>query len=534
VAAKADAGRLCKRLDGLKANRLPHEPHWKNCFDVTFPLRGSGFQSSTLDAQSAQSQRAKLLDSTGTDSAKVLAAGLMGGLTPSNSLWFGLTVDKQTDEEARWLDASAPVLWGLIHGSNYDAEGYECCQDIVSAGWFVLYIDTDRETGEFSFEQWPLASCYITASKRGGKIDTVYREYQLSAEQAVDDFGDECSADLKKLAGEKPDELVTFCHAIYPRAGGKPDALLPIGLPFASCHVELKTKSLVRESGYHEFPCVVPRWSRLSNSQYAVGPAYDALPEMFMLNQLNFDELANADLAISGMWIAEDDGVLNPRTLKVGPRKVIVANSVDSMKPLEAPGDWQLAEYMIKSKQAQVRKVFMADQLQPADTPGEETAYEVHVRVTLIRQLLGPTYGRLQSEHLQPMIDRTFGLAFRAGKFEPAPRSLVNRTIRAKYASPLARAQRAEEVTAMDQYETSLAQNSMIDPQIVDNYDMDGASRERAMLLGVPLKLVRTQDEVDEKREARAEARKALETQQIAAAGKTAFAEEQGRQIAGA
>jgi hypothetical protein len=35
------------------------------------------------------------------------------------------------------------------------------------------------------------------------------------------------------------------------------------------------------------------------------------------------------------MWIAEDDGVLNPRTMKVGPRKVIVANSVDSMKPLD-------------------------------------------------------------------------------------------------------------------------------------------------------------------------------------------------------
>lgn len=532
VLAVADPAKICRRLDALKRERQPHETTWRDCFDMTFPLRGSGFNSTELDAASGQSKKAELLDGTGTDSARILASGLMSGLTPANSLWFQLEVDKQSDEEAYWLDENGPTLWKAIHSSNFGAAGYECCLDATVAGWFVLYVDTDRDSGEFNFEQWALADCYLGASKRGGPVDIVYRDYVLTAEQAVAEFGEDCSGDTQKLAKDKPDTLVNFVHAIYPREGGDVQAMLPKRLPFASCHVEVKVKKLVRESGYHEFPCIVPRWHLLPKSVYAVGPAFDAMPDMKMLNTLSFDELANADIAIAGMWIAEDDGVLNPRTVKVGPRKIIVANSVDSMKALETGGDWQLAEYLVKMKQAAVRKIFMADQLEPQDAPGDTTAYEVHVRVMLIRQLLGPVYGRYESEYLQRLIDRCFGLAFRAGMFAPAPQSLAGRQIHVKYISPLARAQRAEEVTAMDQFELSLAQNSQLDPQVMDNYDMDSATRERASLLGVPLKLIKSEDDVAAQRAARAKAREALEQQQIAAQGKAAFAEKAGERLA--
>jgi hypothetical protein len=81
---------------------------------------------------------------------------------------------------------------------------------------------------------------------------------------------------------------------------------------------------------------------------------------------------ANMDLAIAGMWIGEDDGVLNPRTLKVGPRKVVVANSVDSLKPLEPPGNFELGAIEMQRLQRAIRKVLMADQLEPQPQPGKD------------------------------------------------------------------------------------------------------------------------------------------------------------------
>ena len=56
------------------------------------------------------------------------------------------------------------------------------------------------------------------------------------------------------------------------------------------------------------------------------------------------------------MWIAEDDGVMNPHTIKVGPRKVVVANSVDSMKRLDDGVNFQIAEYLLNNLQNGIRK----------------------------------------------------------------------------------------------------------------------------------------------------------------------------------
>ncbi|KAK6697164.1 hypothetical protein SNK04_014252 [Fusarium graminearum] len=35
------------------------------------------------------------------------------------------------------------------------------------------------------------------------------------------------------------------------------------------------------------------------------------------------------------MWVAEDDGVFNPRTAKLGARKILIASSTDAIKPLQ-------------------------------------------------------------------------------------------------------------------------------------------------------------------------------------------------------
>lgn len=528
----ADAAKICRRLDALKAARTVHEAVWRACYDYTFPLRGSGFQSTDLDASSGQSKQAQLLDGTGTDSARILASGVMAGATPANSVWFEQEVDNESEEEERWFDENTPTLWKNIHSANFDSEGFECCLDLVAAGWFAMYVDQHRETGEFTFESWPLAQVYLASTKAGGRADIVYRNFKLTAEQALDEYGDALSEATQKLAADKPDELIEFVHAVYPRLDGRADAIYAAHLPIASCKIEVKAKKLLSESGYHEHPVIVPRWQRLPGSAYGVGPAYDALPDMRLLNTLTFDEMAMADLAVAGMWIATDDGVLNPRTVKVGPRKVIVANSVDSMKPLTPGVDWKLSEYIINAKQAAIRKIFMADQLKPQDAPGDTTAYEVHVRVNLIRQLLGPVYGRLQPEYLQPLVERCFGLGFRSGMFTPAPESLRNRTFHVKYVNPLARAQRAEQITAMDQFETVLVQQSAVKPEVLDVYKFEDADRERSELLGVPQTLLRTEDEITDVRNARADAAQKAQAAQPLQAGAQAFAETAGQRLA--
>lgn len=198
----------------------------------------------------------------------------------------------------------------------------------------------------------------------------------------------------------------------------------------------------------------------------------NALGSIRSVNDIKALELAGMDVAVSGMWIAEDDGVLNPRAVKLGPRKVIIANSTDSMKELKTSANFNVAFTAEDRLQASIRKAMLADQLQPQDGPAM-TATEVHVRVQLIRQLLGPIYGRLQAEYLKPLIDRCFGIAYRAGVLGQAPESLQGKLFTVKYLSPLARAQRLEDVTAMDRFEASLIAEAQADPTVLDVYDFE-------------------------------------------------------------
>lgn len=509
----ADVAALYKRLQRLKSLRLPHEQVWRDCFDHSFPIRGSGLQSNTLTAQTALDRKARLVDDTATDAGRILAAALVSGMTPASSRWFSLEVVGADDAGKAWLDTMASQLHQEIHASTFDAAAYECSLDMVGAGWFALYVTVDEKAGGgFRFEQWPLAGVYAADSTYGGTCDTVLRSYTLTAAQAFNEFGEQCSEQTKKQAQQEPDASVEICHAIYPRTAYMVGAKMAKNLPIASCHFEVQSQKLLRESGYHEMPVIVPRWMVIPDTVYAVGPMFDALPSARQLNEMVRMDMANAELTIAGMWIAEDDGVLNPRTIKVGPRKVIVANSVDSMKPLQPGGNWQLADERIAQLRGQIRKLLMADQLQPQDGPAM-TATEVHVRVSMIRQLLGPIYGRLQAEYLQPLVERCFALAYRARLFGPAPESLAGRGFNVKFIGPLARAQKMEDVGAIERLNADIATLVQVKPEILDIVDFDEQARTLAESLGVPLKLIRDADQVQAIRDARAQQQQAAQQQ---------------------
>ena len=517
----SNAQQIVRRLAVLRSLRMPHEYVWRDCFDHSFPIRGSGLQSNTLTAQTALDRKARLVDSTATDAGRILASSLQAGMTPANARWFNLDVHGADDAAKLWLDNAADALHQEIHNGNFDSEALDAMLDIVAAGWFAMYIDVDREVGGLVFDAWNLAQCFFASTRADGRIDTVYRVYSLNAAQAVQfaqQRGGTVSPAVQAKAITEPDFQVEMVHAIYPRLPYVVGSRMAKNMQFASCHVELQSQHQVLESGYEEFPVVCPRWALIPDSCYAVGPMFDALPDARMLNELKRMDLASADIQIAGMWIAEDDGVLNPRTVKVGPRKIIVANSVDSMKPLQTGANWQLADTRIAQLQGTIRKLLMADQLQPQDGPAM-TATEIHARIALIRQQLGPTFGRMQAEYLQGVVTRSFMLAYRAGIFGPAPESLAGQTFAVKYISPLARAQKLEDVTAIQNTLAMVLQVVQIKPEILDNYDFDEMARTLAEANGVPRKIIVALERVQALRQQRqqqqAQAAQQAQQQQI-------------------
>lgn len=490
---------IIQRKSKLAAQRQIVERTWESCYDYSHPLVGAGFSSGYVSPDSMISQgnakTAALLDSTATEATRTLSAALVSGVTPSNSRWieFGEPREEEAgDPSSRWLDNAADRLWRKIHASNYDSIAPEVALDIVCAGMAAFFIDEDQDKGGFVFEHWPLQSCYFAASRASGPVDTVYRCFNLTAEQAMDEYEGRVSAATREKASKSTakDEPVEFIHAIYPREPGNGYGQLASTMPVASCHVEVEAKFLARESGYQEMPVVVPRWKLVGGSQYAFGPMRDCLPNCKTLNLQTEYILKNMALRTSGVWGAVDDGVLNPKTVRLGSGKVIVMAAKDNLWSIPPPDQFDSAMVQVEILQKAIRRVLMADVLEPQDGP-QKTAYEVYVRVEQIRQILSPVYGRLVSEWVRPMTDRCFGVALRAGLFGMPPQELRGVEFITRSTSPIARAQRAVDVHAMDQFEGALglqAQAGLADA--FEIYDWDAARRERASLVGVKDKLI--------------------------------------------
>lgn len=521
-----DGKQIQKAYDRLVNDRLQLEQYWREAFEFSYPVRGEAFTNKNGDpmsmAMTAKQKQSKIYDSTATDSVRLLASSLLSGLTPSHSQWFTLDIPNIPDnmiprDAKQWLQQSAESLFNAIHSSNYNSEAFELFIDLTIGGMSGLFVDMKADGG-FRFEEWPLHSLYCQDLLGNNVIDTIYRKVTYTTREAIEKFGENKVPDEIKEAYQLDpwcSKKHSFIHTIRPRInnGKQSKGKLKTVMPWESVYVCFKTGEIVQESGFQEMPVIVPRWFGIPGTDYALGPLNEAMPDVKTLNKVVEMILTNGEMAIAGTFVAVDDGVFNPNTVRIGPRKVIMVSDPNNIKPLTSGGNFNIAQEEIVRLQAQIKRVMMSDQLANTER-GNMTATEVQTRTQIIRQILSPALARLQSEYLEPLLKRAFGLAMRAGILGTPPDSLAEFGFIPSYHSPIAKAQKMEQVQAMDQLEASLALMKQLDPTITDLYDMESAFKKRADLLGVPVDCLKDDRVVQQTRDSRAQAQEKANAQQ--------------------
>jgi hypothetical protein len=150
------------------------------------------------------------------------------------------------------------------------------------------------------------------------------------------------------------------------------------------------------------------------------------------------------------------------------------------------------------------------------------TATEVIQRNEEKMRLLGPVLGRLQSELLKPLIDRTFALLLRKNLFRPAPEFLSGQDIEIEYVSPLAKAQKSAELQSIMRGIEILGSLANVAP-VFDHVNMDKLVKHLMDVVGVPQKVLKSESEVqatrEEKQQQEQEAQQMAQMQQVAQAG---------------
>ena len=486
---------LMKRFGSLKTYRSNWESHWQEIGDFVAPNKGNITKKRTHGDKNTE----RIFDGTAQFAAELMASSMHGMLTNSGTPWFSLryTDDEfETDDTAKeWLEAATDKMYVEIGRSNFHEAINELYFDLVTFGTAVMFVDTDKE-GTLRFSTRHISECYVSEDEFG-RVDTVFREFKMPARAAVAQFGEEnITQRLLKKSQDDPYDMVELLHVVMPRYDRDTVKIDAKNKPVASIYLDPGDKKIISESGFDEFPYMVPRFRKASyENGYGRSPAMTALADIKMLNEMSKAVIQAAQLQIHPPLLVPDDGFILPVRTVPGGLNFYRSGTRDRIEPLNIGANNPLGENQLEQRRTAIRAAFYVDQLVTGNRPGM-TATEVIQKSTEKMRILAPLTGRLQSELLRPLIDRIFNLISKKKGFAPAPETMAGNEIDIEYVSPLAKAQRQGDIQASLELFQFLAPLMQVDPNVVDFLDVDGLAKHIIKTTGVPASVVRGAEEV--------------------------------------
>ncbi|MBW1989418.1 MAG: head-tail connector protein [Deltaproteobacteria bacterium] len=493
-----------ERFEQLAEIRTPWESLWQDCADYVLPRKND----ITTEQTQGRRRNTKVYDSTAINANRILAAGLQGGLSSPSRPWFRLGLEDedlvQFDPVKTWLETVERIFTQTFYRSNFYTQIHECYLDLGAFGTPCVYVEHDPRKA-LRFGARHIAEIFI-AEDALGRVDTVFRRFgNFTARQAVQQWGRSVGENIWELAEKKPDQKVKILHAVFPRHDRDPHHPDRKNMPWASIYMDLEHRHIIHEGGYEEFPFMVARWSKNSNEVYGRSPAMDMLPEIMTLNEMRKTVLKAGHKQVDPPIFLPDDGFLGGK-VRMTPGSVNYYRSDGKIFVPNFGLNVPLGEAMLEDSREQIRAGFFTDLFLAIIKKRNMTATEVQEIGQEKMLLLGPTLGRLLTEIFDPLFDRAFAILARHGYLPPPPAELQGRNLHVEYISPLALAQKANEMDAIAQTYQFADLRAQFNPEILDNLDDDANIRKIAELSGMSLSGLRPQAMVRKIREARAQA----------------------------
>jgi hypothetical protein len=358
------------------------------------------------------------------------------------------------------------------------------------------------------FKSFPVSAVSIDENDEG-IVDTIALEEHLTAAQAARRFGREnlsekISDALKNM--EKAHVKFAFIQIVLPREDRDSSKINSQNMPFASVVIDVEGEKIMEQGGFMEFPAAVPRWDTVPGEKYARSPGMMALPDTATLQAMGKTLLIGGQRAADPpLWMASDS-VMSP--IRSFPGGITILDLSDSggnlpVGPLPTSTNLPLGRDMQMDYRAQVEAAFFKNVFNlPVDGP-EMTATEVIQRKEEFIRVLGPVFGRQETDYVARLITRVHGILERSGDFGEVPAILEDREIKFIFQSPIQRARRQLEIANMRASLDNLAVLAEAQPEILDNFDGDRITRDAREWGGVPSRWLRPEDQVAQMRQAR-------------------------------
>ncbi len=467
----------------------------------------------------------------------IWADGMQGHMVSQSLRWFrGIIGDpflNRVDEVQQYLQWYDEAMYGEFRRSNfYDILG-EWFRDAGSIGTATLFTEEDISRSVAVHTVIHPREIFI-AEDMYGQVDTVFRKFFLTAKQAVAKFGKEKLSQAVVDNAEKfPEKRHEFIHAVFPNEDRMFGSLLSIHKPWASVYIQAEARQeeegddgTVKRGGFDFNPYSVWRLRKNSDEIYGYSAAADAMVEIKKSHQLSKTLLEAAHMAVKpaknvpehmrGHVRLEPDG-LN-----------YFEKGGDTISVIQSGVNYPIAIDREEKVQRIIEDAYRVDFfliLQRSER--EKTATEIMELQSEKAILLGPQVDRLENEGLKKKFDIVSDIADKAGKLPEPPQILIDSIeesrargtssarIDIQFIGPLAQAQRRIfQMQPIKNALNELAQASVIYPKVLDRVDPDKLAERILDSTDFPQDIMRTDAELDEFREAQAQAAQQAQLQE--------------------
>lgn len=508
-------------FSGMTQDRMSWWTHWAQIAEMFFPRRFKWFINPNQWNRGSQ-MNTQIVDETGVLAARILASGMMSGMTSPTRLWFKLGLHDLGEipygPVKTWLAECERRMMRVLQESNFYTSIGQFYHDlgVFSSATMLEYEDAEQVVRFHN----PCLGEFFMASGPRQSIETFSREFTLTIKQVVTQFGlDNVSdqvAGMYKSGGAQLSNEIVIRHLIEPNvqlydAETPLSYAVPPSFAYREVYWERDTQgdSLLQLAGYLEKCFVGGRWAVTGNDSYgSEGPGMQALPAV---RQLQIEQRRKAeaiDKMVRPPMVASISMKNEPASILPGAVNYVADISGAGFKPAYLV-DPRLAELTadVAEVQGRVKSIFFVDlfmMISELDTVRTATEIDARREEKLIQ--LGPVIERFENEVLDPIIDRTFAIMARRGLLPEAPPEISGLELNVQYVSMLAEAQRAAATTGIERMLQLAGGLAAVDPSVLDNIDLDRTVGNYANDLGVDPELIRTDKTVTMIRAARAKA----------------------------
>jgi hypothetical protein len=240
-----------------------------------------------------------------------------------------------------------------------------------------------------------------------------------------------------------------------------------------------------------------------SGEIYGRSPAWSALPDIKTLNEMVKtllevgQKVANPPLQVPSDMEEVD---LTPAAINY-----YDPYTQSKIEPIYIGANYPINKQMVEDYKANIRETFYQSQLSLVDK-NYMTAEEVQTRTEENMRVLAPTFGRLQTEFMDKMMKRILNILGENRKIPDAPESIMDSEFKLRYVSPLAKAQRQNEIQTINYTIATAKSMAEANPEVLDNVDWDNALTKLSYISGTPVGILKDKRAVKQIRESRAKA----------------------------